>query len=56
MVYDITSAESYDNLMGWVDYSKEYRGEDVLIFIIGNKNDDQEHRAVPTAQAQQKFQ
>lgn len=42
----MTSEESYNNVMVWLDYIKEYRGEDVLIFIVGNKIDDQEARVV----------
>ena len=39
IVYDVTSEESYNNLHVWLDYVKEYRGEDVLIFLVGNKID-----------------
>ena len=46
LVYDITDKESVENLSGWIDYVKEHRGDDVKTFIIGNKNDLEEERAV----------
>lgn len=41
LVYDITNADSFNNINIWLDYIKENRGDEVKIFIIGNKIDDQ---------------
>jgi len=51
----VTNLESFNNVAGWIDYIKENRGDDVLIFIIGNKIDMIEDRAVSTEEAQDKF-
>ena len=40
LVFDITNADSFNNVNTWLDYIKENRGEEVAIFIIGNKKDD----------------
>lgn len=40
LIYDITNADSFNNVNTWLDYIKENRGEEVAIFIIGNKKDD----------------
>ena len=44
MIYDVTNKESIDNLAGWIDYVKEHRGEDVIVFVIGNKTDLEDER------------
>ena len=46
LVYDITNADSFNNINIWLDYIKENRGDEVKIFIIGNKIDDQYNRTV----------
>jgi len=48
----VTNLESFNNVAGWIDYIKENRGDDVLIFIIGNKIDQLEDRVVVTEEAQ----
>jgi Ras-related protein Rab-6A len=39
----------------WIDYVKEHRGEEVIIFIVGNKIDLSEERAVTTEETEEKF-
>ncbi|CAN5951353.1 unnamed protein product, partial [Sphagnum jensenii] len=55
LVYDVTSEETYNNVMGWVDYVKDNRGDNVLIFIIGNKIDVNEERVIKNEDAMEKF-
>lgn len=54
LVYDVTNRDTFTNLNVWLDYVKEHRGEDVIIFIVGNKIDLQEERAVTAEEAMQK--
>ena len=39
LVYDITRKETYDGLMVWYDEVKEYGPKDIIIAIVGNKED-----------------
>lgn len=55
-MYDITNEDSYNNVDMWLDYIKENRGEDVCIFVIGNKIDQNTTRAVTNETAKVKFQ
>jgi small GTP-binding protein len=52
LVFDVTSRESYNNIMTWLDYVKEHRGDDVTIFIIGNKIDAKEDRLISLEEAE----
>lgn len=51
LVYDITNADSFNNINTWLDYIKENRGEEVVIYIIANKIDDEEARVVSREEA-----
>ena len=51
LVYDITNAYSFNNINTWLDYIKENRGEEVVIYIIANKIDDEEARVVSREEA-----
>ncbi|EFX61364.1 hypothetical protein DAPPUDRAFT_69789, partial [Daphnia pulex] len=55
LVFDVTNADSFQNLNMWLDYVKENRGEDVAIVIIANKIDQVEERAVSSADAKEKL-
>lgn len=47
LIYDVSNRESFENLSGWMDFVKEHRGDEVLVFVIGNKIDlDEEERVV----------
>ena len=35
--YDITSRASFDNVNSWIDQARQIRGEDLIIFLVGNK-------------------
>ncbi len=38
-VNKILGKSSFDSLTKWIDYVKEERGNDVLIYLLGNKID-----------------
>ena len=44
--YDITSKASFDNVQSWIDQARTIRGEDLNIYLVGNKIDDAEKREV----------
>jgi Ras-related protein Rab-1A len=47
MVYDCTSRDSFDSVMqNWWKQIKEYKPEEALVVIVGNKNDDESNRQV----------
>lgn len=52
--YDITSKSSFDNIHSWVEQARTIRGDDLIIFLVGNKVDDAEKRQVLTEDGQAK--
>jgi GTPase SAR1 family protein len=54
-VYDVTNADSFQNINMWLDYVKENRGEDVNVVIVGNKIDQAGERAVSASDAREKL-
>jgi Ras-related protein Rab-6A len=44
--YDITNADTFNSVKTWVENAKSMRGEEVILFIAGNKSDLAEQRAV----------
>lgn len=52
--YDITSRTSFENVAGWIEQARQIRGEDLVIFLVGNKIDDAEKRQVNTEEGQGK--
>jgi len=54
--YDITSRASFDNVNSWIDQARQIRGEDLIIFLVGNKIDDAEKRTINTEEGLNKAQ
>ncbi|CAD8197088.1 unnamed protein product [Paramecium octaurelia] len=52
--FDITNDKSFQNLPRWIEDVKEERGDEVLIYILGNKIDLENERQVSTKQAEDK--
>ncbi|CAK92900.1 unnamed protein product (macronuclear) [Paramecium tetraurelia] len=52
--FDITNEKSFQNLPRWIEDVKEERGDEVLIYILGNKIDLENERQIPTKQAEDK--
>lgn len=47
LVYDITSRSSFDSLNSWIEeLERECPDDDVVVMVVGNKCDDEGHRAV----------
>ena len=52
MVYSINSKESFDNAEMWLRELRSHSNPDVKVFLIGNKNDLEQEREVPTDQGE----
>ena len=48
LIYDITNRKTFENVSNWISQIKEEVSEKVTIILVGNKIDDEEHRAVQT--------
>ena len=44
--YDITNADTFNSVKTWVENARSMRGEEVILFIAGNKSDLAEQRVV----------
>jgi len=53
VVYDITSAKSFQNTRKWVDDVRGERANDVIIVLVGNKTDLGDKREVTTQQGEE---
>lgn len=51
LVYAINSLESLQELRNWVQEVREHAHEEVVIFLLGSKNDLESQREVSIAQA-----
>ena len=47
IVYDITDAESFDNVTNWLKEIERYASKNVDILVVGNKLDLEDKRKVP---------
>ncbi|CAD7928252.1 unnamed protein product [Amoebophrya sp. A120] len=54
VVYDVTNRASFLNTVKWVEDVRTERGKDVVIILVGNKNDIADRRQVSTEEGQQK--
>lgn len=54
IVFDVTNAQTFENLDRWVDDVTNQRGDGALIVIVANKIDKEEERCVTTEQGQSK--
>lgn len=52
LVYDITRRDSFQHLSRWLEEAKQHANEQMVILLIGNKNDLEHRRAVSTAEGQ----
>jgi len=46
LVYDITNRDSYNNIIKWLDETKNYANEKVTVVLVGNKTDLDSKRVV----------
>jgi Ras-related protein Rab-6A len=54
IVYDITDRESFENVNKWVEDVRAERGNEVIMMLVGNKNDLNATRVVSFEQGEQK--
>jgi len=54
VVYDITSKQSYHNVDKWIEDVRDECGNDVIIMLVGNKSDLNDHRQVTTMEGEEK--
>lgn len=52
MVYDITKAETFENLQSWLSDIREYAEDGVAVLLVGNKCDLESQRQVSTEAGQ----
>jgi Ras-related protein Rab-2A len=52
LVYDITRRDTFLHLSRWLEEAKQHAHENMVILLIGNKNDLEHRRAVSTAEGQ----
>lgn len=52
LIYDVTNQKSFDNVKNWVSQIRENASEKAIIYIVGNKIDDTEHRVVSKEQGE----
>lgn len=38
-MYDITSRSSFENLKNWLEETKNYGNEKIVVLLLGNKSD-----------------
>lgn len=54
IVYDITNHKSFENTSKWIDDVKAERGNEVIIMLVGNKNDMSDKRTVSIEEGENK--
>lgn len=52
LVYDVTSAQSFQNITDWLEDMKEERDEYIVPMLVGNKCDLDKQRAFPVFDAE----
>ncbi len=52
LIYDVTNANTFNNIKAWLSQIKEHANEKVKIVIVGNKIDSEETRQVSTEQGE----
>lgn len=52
LVYDITRRDTFQHLSRWLEEAQQHAHENMVILLIGNKNDLEHRRAVTTAEGQ----
>eukprot|EP01029_Cantina_marsupialis_P028830 TRINITY_DN778057_c0_g1_i1.p1 TRINITY_DN778057_c0_g1~~TRINITY_DN778057_c0_g1_i1.p1 ORF type:complete len:210 (+),score=47.56 TRINITY_DN778057_c0_g1_i1:96-725(+) len=56
IVYDITNRQSFLNTKKWIDDVRAERGNEVVMMLVGNKTDLDDHREVSIEEGQEKAQ
>ncbi|EYU30990.1 hypothetical protein MIMGU_mgv1a0261472mg, partial [Erythranthe guttata] len=53
LVYDITKRQTFDHIPRWLEELRAHADKNIVIILIGNKNDLEDQRAVPTEDAKE---
>uniref|UniRef100_A0A1D1ZKA7 Ras-related protein Rab11D n=1 Tax=Anthurium amnicola TaxID=1678845 RepID=A0A1D1ZKA7_9ARAE len=53
LVYDITKRQTFDHIPRWLEELRSHADKNLVIMLIGNKNDLEDSRAVPTEDAKE---
>jgi len=48
MTYFVTERKSFEDVGKWISDARNYRGDDIMIVLVGNKLDDEDNREVST--------
>ena len=51
MVYDISKRDSFESAGRWLKELRDYTDPNIVVTLVGNKNDLKHLRAVPTDEA-----
>ena len=51
VVYEIDKKESYQNIENWINHLKNEAKPDIIIFVVGNKNDLEKQREIKKEEA-----
>ena len=51
-MYDVTKRKSFENLENWRQEAIRSGGEALSVYVVGTKNDQDDRRAVPKAEAE----
>lgn len=51
LVYDITNYDSFLSIPKWLNELKKYADHNILVTLVGNKNDLEDERKVDTLEA-----
>lgn len=46
LVYDVTNKRTFDNVSNWMSHLTKHVQKDAIIFVVGNKCDDEDKRCV----------
>ncbi|KAL8127491.1 ras-related protein Rab11D [Apium graveolens] len=53
LVYDITKRQTFDHIPRWLEELRGHADKNIVIILLGNKNDLEDQRAVPTDDAKE---
>ena len=51
LIYDITDRSSFEHIRNWIEQIKEEAPEQIIIYLVGNKIDNQNNRVVTNEEA-----
>jgi len=53
LVYDISKHQTYENVLRWLKELRDHADSNIVIMLVGNKNDLRHLRAVPMEEAKE---